>query len=147
MGGVQLNPRDVMSIEATYEIDGRDFSTLEEFFDVIGHVLIPGATWGRNLDAFNDILRGGFGKSDRGFVLRSKNSAISRQGVGYPETVRQLQLRLARCHPPNRESVTVDLEAAKNGVDPTVFDWLLDIIRVHGQGGNEAEDGVTLELA
>ena len=47
-----------------YEIDGKNFSTLEEFYDEISRVLIPGAQWGRNLDAFNDILRGGFGTPD-----------------------------------------------------------------------------------
>ena len=45
----------------TYEIDGNDFSTLDEFYDEITRVLIPGVSWGRNLDAFNDILHGGFG--------------------------------------------------------------------------------------
>jgi hypothetical protein len=29
---------------------------------------------------------------------------------------------------------------------PTIFDWLLDIIAVHGHGGEEAKDGVELEL-
>lgn len=136
-----------MRTKPTYEIDGCDFSTLEELFAVISDVLIPGASWGRNLDAFNDILRGGFGTPDGGFVLRWKNAAVSRQRLGYPETVRQLQLRLLRCHPSARKSVTADLDTARNGEGPTVFDWLVEIIHAHGQEGNQAEDGVTLELA
>ena len=44
----------------TYTIDGERFSTLEEFYEEIGRVLQLGS-WGHNLDAFNDILRGGFG--------------------------------------------------------------------------------------
>jgi RNAse (barnase) inhibitor barstar len=68
--------------KAVYEIDGCDFSNLEEFYDVISRVLIPGAWWGRNLDAFNDILRGGFGTPDDGFVLHWKNSSVSRQRLG-----------------------------------------------------------------
>ncbi len=28
----------------------------------------------------------------------------------------------------------------------TVFDWLLEIIAIHGLGGEEAKDGVELEL-
>ena len=67
-----------MGTEATYEIDGRDFSTLEEFLEVIGNVLIPEADWGRSLDAFHDILRGGFGTPEGGFRLRWKHSAVSR---------------------------------------------------------------------
>jgi RNAse (barnase) inhibitor barstar len=54
----------------TYVIDGERFATLEEFYDEISRVLIPDACWGRNLDAFNDILRGGFGTPEEGFILR-----------------------------------------------------------------------------
>jgi RNAse (barnase) inhibitor barstar len=129
-----------------YEIDGRDFATLQEFYDVISRVLIPGAEWGRNLDAFNDILRGGFGTPEGGFVLRWKNSAVSRDRLGHQETVRQLERRLSRCHPTNRRLVSEDLERARRGVGPTVFDWLVEIIQVHCVGGQEEEDGVELVL-
>jgi hypothetical protein len=129
-----------------YEIDGRDFSTLEEFYDVISHVLIPGAAWGHGLDSFNDILRGGFGTPEGGFILRWKNTQLSRSRLGYPETVRQLERRLARCHPANRQSVSDDLQRARSHVGATVFDWLEGIIRGHGPGGCEAEDGVELIL-
>ena len=53
-----------------YEIDGAGFSSLEGFFDEVSRKLIPHAIWGKNLDAFNDILRGGFGTPEDGFVLR-----------------------------------------------------------------------------
>lgn len=132
--------------KAVYEIDGRDFSTLEEFYEVISRVLIPGAEWGQNLDAFNDILRGGFGTSEGGFILRWKNSAVSRERLGYPETVRQLERRLSRCHPQNRSSVGEDLERARNSEGPIVFDWLVEIIEIHCTGGAEQEDGVELVL-
>jgi RNAse (barnase) inhibitor barstar len=91
--------------KAVYEIDGRDFTTLQGFYEVVSRVLIPGAEWGHNLDAFNDILHGGFGTPDGGFVLRWVNAAVSRERLGYPETVKQLERRLSRCHPLNRESV------------------------------------------
>jgi len=130
-----------------YEIDGRDFATLQDFCGVVSRVLIPGAEWGHNLDAFNDILRGGFGTPEGGFVLRWVNSAVSRERLGYPETVRQLERRLTRCHPLNRQSVGEDLERARQGLGPTVFDWLVEIIEVHGADGREQEDGVELVLA
>ena len=129
-----------------YEIDGTRFSTLEEFYDEVSSVLIPDVFWGHNLDAFNDILRGGFGTPEEGFKLIWKNSALSRQRLGYQETVRQLELRLARCHPSNREHVAKDLEAVTRKEGPTVFDWLVEIIRVHGLGGSEEEDHVELNL-
>ncbi|HHP7236481.1 MAG TPA: barstar family protein [Desulfobacterales bacterium] len=114
-----------MRTKATYEIDGRDFSTLEEFYAVVSRVLITEASWGHNLDAFNDILRGGFGTPDGGFVLRWKNSALSRECLGYQETVKQLEIRLARCQPSNRDSVAADLGAAQRGVGPTVFELVV----------------------
>lgn len=130
----------------TYVIDGNAFSTLEEFYDVVGRVLIPGASWGRNLDAFNDILRGGFGTPDGGFEFIWNDSKISEQRLGYPETVRQLEKRLQRCHPSNRGAVAEQLALARGDEGPTVFDWLVEIIRDHGPGGDEKEDRVLLTL-
>jgi RNAse (barnase) inhibitor barstar len=130
-----------------YEIDGQRFSTLEEFYEEIGRVLVPNAEWGHNLDAFNDILRGGFGTPEEGFTLRWLHHAVSRQRLGHSETVRQLERRLASCHPTNRDHVAQDLAAARTGQGPTVFDWLVEIIRDHGPGGTQAADGVELLLA
>lgn len=44
-------------------IDGNNFSTMPEFYNEIKNKLTKGLSWhmGRNLDAFNDVLRGGFG--------------------------------------------------------------------------------------
>jgi RNAse (barnase) inhibitor barstar len=133
-------------MKAVFEIDGRDFFTLEDFYEVVSRVLIPGASWGHNLDAFNDILRGGFGTPDGGFVIRWSNSTLSRDRLSYPETVRQLEQRLSRCHPTNRESVGKALEQARQGIGPTVFDWLIEIIHDHCAGGSQEEDGVELVL-
>ena len=136
-----------MDQKKIYEIDGNHFSTLEEFYEEISRVLIPGVDWGRNLDAFNDILRGGFGTPEEGFSLLWKKSDISRQRLGYAETTRQLTLRLERCHPGNRPYVKSDLEQAKKGEGATVFDWLVEIIQIHCRGGEEEEDGVEFELS
>ncbi|MBW2455832.1 MAG: barstar family protein [Deltaproteobacteria bacterium] len=127
-------------------MDGRNFSTLQDFYVEISRVLIPNADWGHNLDAFNDILRGGFGTPDGGFVLRWLNSQLSRQRLGRGEAARQLERRLARCHPTNRAHVKAEIASSRQGEGPTVFDWLVEIIRDHGEGGDQAEDGVELEL-
>jgi RNAse (barnase) inhibitor barstar len=129
-----------------YVLDGTRIGSLEAFYEEISRTLIPGADWGRNLDAFNDILRGGFGTPEEGFTLRWVHSEISREQLGYPETVRQLERRLERCHPTNRERMQDYLSEARQNKGPTVFDWLVDIIQRHGPGGNEAEDKVLLVL-
>jgi RNAse (barnase) inhibitor barstar len=133
-------------MKKTFTIDGKNFSTLEGFYVEISSVLIPGASWGMNLDAFNDLLRGGFGTPEDGFILVWANSGLSRDKLGYPETVRQLSKRLNHCHPNNVPSVKDDLNNAERGEGPTVFDWLVSIIRIHGPGGEEEEDAVDLIL-
>jgi RNAse (barnase) inhibitor barstar len=120
-----------MPVLPTIEIDGERFSTLEEFYDEVGRQLIPGAGWGHNLDAFNDILRGGFGTPEPGFTLVWRRSDLSRDRLGYVETVRQLERRLVECHPGHRSRVRSDLDAARHHQGPTVFDWLVDIISGH----------------
>src|SRR5438093_13764258 len=69
-----------------YEIDGRRFSTLEDFYAEVSRVVIPGADWGHNLDAFNDIFRGGFGTPEGGFTVRWLQHAVSKDRLGCPET-------------------------------------------------------------
>jgi RNAse (barnase) inhibitor barstar len=130
-----------------YQIDASRFTTLEGFFEEIGRVLIPDRVWGHNLDAFNDILRGGFGTPAEGFTIEWRSHTLSRERLGYEETIRQLKRRLEKCHPQNRDSVSTDLTLAQSHVGPTVFDWLIEIIRRHGAEGEEGKDGVELILA
>jgi RNAse (barnase) inhibitor barstar len=129
-----------------YVIDGGRMGSLDEFYDEISRVLIPGQEWGRNLDAFNDVLRSGFGTPERGFTLRWTNSAVSRATLSYAETARQLERQLASCHPSNQETVRRKLTLARSGEGETVFDWLIEIISDHGPGGEQAEDNVRLIL-
>jgi len=128
-----------------YEIDGTRFSTLEEFYGEIDRVLGL-SNWGRNLDALDDVLQGGFGTPDEGFTIRWKNHTLSRERLGYPETVRQLKLRLEHCHAANRVLVSKDLEMAQVHQGQTVFDWVVTIIRDHGRGGKQEQDTVELVL-
>jgi RNAse (barnase) inhibitor barstar len=49
----------------TIELDGNSFGNLDTFYDEIERKLCPGFEgFGRNLGAFNDVLRGGFGLFD-----------------------------------------------------------------------------------
>lgn len=131
----------------SFVIDGLEISTLEEFFVRFQGAVLDGSNWGGNLDAFNDVLRGGFGSPDGGFVLIWKNHNTSMERLGYGETIRQLERRLTRCHPDNVPRVQIELDAARHGKGTTVYDWLVEILRTHGPGGQESEDGVELVLA
>lgn len=58
---------------------------------------------GRNFDAFNDVVRGGFGTPHGGFKLRWINSAHSRAALAY-------------------DAVAAELERARRGEGQTIFD-------------------------
>jgi RNAse (barnase) inhibitor barstar len=127
-------------------LDGARFSDLQGFYDEVSNRLIPGAAWGRNLDAFNDILRGGFGTPDHGFQLQWINSALSRDRLGWKETISFIERKLTTCHPQNVPNVEADLAAARRHEGETLFELILNIIRSHGSGGGEADDNVKLVL-
>ena len=100
----------VVAMTREYIIDGSKITSQDAFYDEISRVLIPGQEWGRNLDAFNDLLRGGFGTPENGFSLIWMQAAYSKEKLGYH------------------------------------FEAIVEIIRCHGEGGEEAEDNIYLEL-
>jgi RNAse (barnase) inhibitor barstar len=116
-------------VKSTFTIDGNNFSNLSEFFEEFSRVLTPEVWWGRNLDAFNDVLRGGFGTPAEGYVLVWKNSDVSRDRLGYSQTVRELERMLSRAHPTARSSIQKRIELARQQEGETVFDWLVNAIR------------------
>ncbi|MGA7570011.1 MAG: barstar family protein [Candidatus Aquilonibacter sp.] len=71
-----------MEQKAVYVIDGHRINDRQSFYDEISEKLIPGVYWGRNLDAFDDILRGGFGTPDAGFIIRWDAAEESRLALG-----------------------------------------------------------------
>jgi hypothetical protein len=127
-------------------IDGANFSDLDGFAREFSRLLCN-YTWRGNLDAFNDLLRGGFRTPETGWVLRWLNSESSRAALGYQETARRLEQLLLTCHPSNRSIIEARIRGARRGEGPTLFDEIVGIIRDHGPGGIESEDGVVLELA
>ena len=56
---------------------------------------------------------------------------MSRQHLGYDETIRQLEMRLRRCHPNSEPFVQAQLLEAQRGRGPTAFDRVVEVIREH----------------
>jgi hypothetical protein len=127
-------------------IDGARFCDLDGFAREFSR-LLSNYTWRGNLDAFNDLLRGGFGTPETGWVFRWLNSESSRVALGYEETVRRLEQLLLTCHPSDRSIIAARMRDARGGEGPALFDEIVGIIRDHGPGGHQSEDGVVLELA
>ncbi|MFD2024425.1 barstar family protein [Promicromonospora aerolata] len=127
-------------------VDGTRFSDFDGFAREFSR-LLSGYTWQGNLDALNDVLRGGYGTPADGWVLRWVGSEASRAALGHPETARRLERILPRVDPSNRATVEARLDEARRGEGPTLFDEIVAIIREHGPGGREAADGIRLELS
>ena len=115
-------------IKSVYEIDGQRFDDLDGFFREFGSRVIPRSTWGENLDAFNDVLRGGFGTPEEGFILVWRNSDISRSRLGHQAMARKIEERLTRYRSPAAEA---ELAAARRGEGETLFGLLVEIIQGH----------------
>ncbi|MBG0567328.1 barstar family protein [Actinoplanes aureus] len=126
-------------------VDGACFADLDGFAREFSK-LLRHHTWNGNLDAFNDILHGGFGTPETRWVFRWAHSELSRTALGHDATVRWLEQILRTCHPSNRASVEARISEARRGEGQTLFDMIVEIIRDHGPDGEESEDGVLLEL-
>lgn len=123
-----------------YVLDGSRFDDLPGFWDEVERVLIPGASWGRNLDAFDDILRGGFGTPEGGFTVRWEHAAKSRAALGHTTTLKWLEERLQHVHASSRAELARRLEHARQGRGETLFEALVDILQSH------EDESVFLEL-
>jgi len=127
-------------------IDGSKFSNLEEFYDEMERILTKGLSWrvGRNLDAFNDLLRGGFGVHEYGEALavRWLHAGKSREDFGYEATVQHWENVLAKCHPSNVSKIQEKIDMAKLQKGDTLFDIIAKIILDTDNSGHYC----TLEL-
>ena len=116
-------------------IDGSKIKDLDSFYTEAGKVLCPNFKWGRNLNAFDDILRGGFEsfEYEEPIDLVWKDAEISKKVLGYQETVRQLRRWLIRSYINFNFSAIKEIKKkirqAKQGLGPTIYDWIIEIIQ------------------
>jgi len=116
-------------------INGNDFYDIDGFYAEIDRLLTKDLTWktGHNLDAFNDLLCGGFGIHEDGepTVIIWENAEKSKKELGYSATVRHYENMLIRGHSTNINKVSALLENAKREKDDTLFDIIIQIIESH----------------
>jgi RNAse (barnase) inhibitor barstar len=134
-----------MAAMVELEIDGAKFEDLRGFYDELTRRLGL-SEWGRNLDALDDLLYGGFGTPSEGLVLHWRNSDLSRDRLGHAKTVRVLKQRLKTCHRDNVELISRRIELAARGQGPSIFDDIVEIIRNHHPASYGADFGVELRL-
>jgi len=119
----------------TITINANTFSDIEGFYDEIDAVLTKDLDWktGHNLDAFNDLLRGGFGITnyEEPIKLVWLNSSKSKSDLGIKATIAYLTEILKRCHPTNRQSINEQIELLKQNKGETLYQIICDIIKGH----------------
>lgn len=120
-----------------YVLDGDNFTDLESFAREFIRVFCSqfSTSWYGNPDAFNDFLCW----PEHPYLLVWKNAERSRKELGHGEMAKWLEERVQHCHPTNVSQFQKRLAVARTGQGPTLFDFLLEIIRDH-------EDFVELRL-
>ena len=119
----------------SYTIEAALFNNLDSFYDEVERKLTRDLDWkiGRNLNAFNDVLRGGFGtfEYEEPIELIWVDSDKSKTDLSWTETIKYVESKLQTCHESNVEYVKSDLELARNHKGQTLFDILIEIIKEH----------------
>ncbi|MGG0286000.1 hypothetical protein ABEY41_12950 [Peribacillus butanolivorans] len=107
------------------------FRTLMDSVTIFSNVVLSGKyKWNGSLDAFNDILFGGFGdiEVEEEYTIFWRNSVKSKIDLGYGETIIILNEMLKNCHPSNEEKVIKEIRDAKMNIGSTIFNWVEEII-------------------
>ena len=123
-----------MSIK-TIIIDGKNFSTLKTFYEEIDRVLTKDldCKTGHNLDALNDIFRGGFGVTEykEPIILIWKNISKSKNDLGIKATQRFYKIKICtdKYNKSNVEHWKVKLKELFHKNGKTLFSIIVEIIK------------------
>ena len=119
----------------TLVLDGSAFDDLDGFHDEVERKLTKGLDWrpAHNLDAFNDLLYGGFGVHEphEPVQLIWRDSARSRDVLGWPATEAYWSSKVRTFHPNQRPIAEAKLAAARRREGQTIYELLCEIIRDH----------------
>lgn len=120
-------------MEKQYVIDGNNFSNYEGFIKEFNEKVFGSDYWRGNLDAFSDMLNGGYGTPDQdeNFIIVWKNSHKSNKDLGYKATLEWLESDFSRVNPANSDIWNLKIEFAKKNEGETLFYMIIDIILGH----------------
>ncbi|GAB2521999.1 barstar family protein [Spirosoma aerophilum] len=117
------------------EIDGTAINDIASFYDEINRAFMVGESWriGPSLDAFNDLLYGGYGalQGAESVELVWHHMDHSRNALG-KQTTRDYYLdKLRPGSPYNKKLFKEKLETLDNGAGETYFDTVMAILTEH----------------
>jgi hypothetical protein len=113
--------------DKTIILDGQHFTDFEGFVAEVMEAFSGKVDWlwNGNLDTFETLLDEVEGK----YCLVWNRADLSRHCLGHQAMVRWLANNIQRCHPDNIMAVAERLRLTRLGQGPTLFDWLVEIIR------------------
>ncbi|MGS2739444.1 barstar family protein [Sinomicrobium sp. M5D2P17] len=116
-------------------IQGENIHDIASFYNEINRVFMSGEDWeiGQSLDAFNDLLYGGFGiiPSDEPVVLVWTNLEKNREELGREATTAWYMDKLKNPSKFQVKWVQERLVALEDGTGQTFFDMVMEIISEH----------------
>lgn len=119
----------------TIIINGSNFLDLESFYDEKDRILTKDLDWdtGHNLDAFNDLLRGGFGVYEYEEPIRLiwEIFSKSKSDLGLEATKKWYERKISESKTENQQFFTDKLRQLTDNNGQTLFDIILEIIKGH----------------
>lgn len=117
------------------QIEGNAVNDIASFYAEINRVFMAAESWviGHSLDAFNDLLFGGYGalQGAQEVELVWHNMDHSRQALGYQTTRAYYLDKLKPGSPYNKKLFAEKLAALDTGTGETYFEIILSILADH----------------
>ena len=116
-------------------IEGKNINNIETFYEEVNRVFMLHENWkiAQSLDAFNDMLYGSFGeiKGKEKIQLIWKDIEKNQKSLGFQTTLEFYQTKLKSPEIFNRKFVLSKIDELHNGVGPTFFQIVLEILSDH----------------
>lgn len=116
-------------------LDGNQFSDLSSFYEVANTIFMKGVEWklGESLDAFNDILYGGFGvfEPKEKIDLTWINHEKSKVDLGLKATVGFYEAKIESGYPYDSSLNKERLNHLIEGKGQTLYEILIEIVKSH----------------
>ncbi len=119
----------------TFTIHGENFSNISGFYGEVNRIFMQGETWqlGESLDAFDDLLYGGFGAlaDEKEIRLVWRGFEKSKVDLGLQATKDLYLQKLRQPQVYNAAWARQKLDGLEAGTEKTYFEILLEIIAQH----------------
>jgi len=116
-------------------IKGKNIIDIATFYKEINHVFMRNEAWqiAESLDAFNDLLYGGFGvlKDYKLTEVIWTDAQMSRDALGYEATKTYYLKKLIPESPFNKKYFRDKLAELESGTGQTYFDIVIEILHAH----------------